>query len=112
MFLISLLTVFAATSCLATSLTVNNTPFNQTYNASAFPVSQILYSPYPYDFPVSGNGDEGESSPFPMEDCNGLTLEEVTIDQLQQYMSVGLITSVDLCLCYLRRMDQTDQFIQ
>jgi amidase len=46
-----------------------------------------------------------------MPDCRGIVLEEATIDQLQRYMSNGLLTSVDLLRCYLKRIEQVDGYI-
>ncbi|KAF2461849.1 amidase signature domain-containing protein [Lineolata rhizophorae] len=68
-----------------------------------------LEEPYPIEFPPM----ESANTPalFPMEDCNGVTLEEATIDQLQDAMSNGLLTSVQLGLCYLNRVYQTDEYI-
>lgn len=75
-----------------------------TYNAS----SQVVNSPYPYDFPL----DTANSTDlFPMRQCQGLTIEEATVDQLQKWMSAGKLTSVQLALCYLDRIYQTDDYI-
>lgn len=46
-----------------------------------------------------------------MPQCQGITLEEATIDQLQQYMSDGNLTSVQLVTCYLQRIWQTQEYI-
>lgn len=43
-----------------------------------------------------------------MPKCEGIVLEEATIDQLQGYMSDGTITSVKLLGCYLRRAEVVD----
>lgn len=47
---------------------------------------------------------------FPMAHCRGVTLEEVTIDQLQAYMSEGFLTSVDILQCYLARYEQVNNY--
>lgn len=83
---------------------------NPAYNASELPESQILNSPYPYEFPVFQYGTEEDNGQFPMPSCNGLTLEEATIDQLQEALSTGKLTTVTLTLCYLQRIYQTDQY--
>ena len=44
--------------------------------------------------------------------CNGMTLEEATIDQLQDYMIRNLLTSTQIALCYLERIWQTDEYIK
>ncbi|KAK6198684.1 Glutamyl-tRNA amidotransferase subunit A (Glu-ADT subunit A) [Scheffersomyces amazonensis] len=48
---------------------------------------------------------------FPMPLCKGITLEEATIDQLQDYLSRGILTSVDLLQCYLDRYFQINDFV-
>lgn len=70
--------------------------------------SQVLDIPFPYYFP-----DQNDSANlFPMESCNGITLEEATIDQLQEYMSNGKLTASQLTICYLQRQYQTDEYIK
>ncbi|KAF2997997.1 hypothetical protein E8E13_007041 [Curvularia kusanoi] len=68
-----------------------------------------IQQPYPYYFPPQ----DAASSPklFPMPTCQGITLEEATIDQLSDYMSDGSLTSVQLLRCYLRRAQQVDDYI-
>jgi amidase len=85
---------------------------NQTTNATQIIESQTLDSPSVYDFPVLQNGNNSESGQFPMPLCNGFTLEEATIDQLQDAMSTGKLTSVQIALCYLQRIMQTDEYIR
>ncbi|KAF1844417.1 glutamyl-tRNA amidotransferase subunit A [Cucurbitaria berberidis CBS 394.84] len=65
--------------------------------------------PCPYDFPCQ----EASDTPalFPVPTCVGVTLEEATIDQLQGYLSEGLLTSVELLKCYLKRARQVDGYI-
>lgn len=46
-----------------------------------------------------------------MPPCNGITLEEATIDQLQNYMAAGNLTSVQIALCYVQRIWQTNFYI-
>lgn len=91
--------------------------------------SQLLEEPYPYEFPkasvdteVSVKKRNGISTrataalanpdPFPMPECNGVKLEEATIDQMQEWMSTGVMTSVDLVMCYWRRIQQTDDYVR
>jgi len=84
----------------------------QNFNASQVVESQTLQSPYPYDFPVLQNGSLVDDGLFPMPSCHGFKLEEATIDQLQQQLSNGSLTSVTLTLCYLQRIYQTDGYIR
>jgi amidase len=72
-------------------------------------ITQTLQTPFPYDFP---NQNADAAGLFPMPPCNGTTIEEATIDQLQGYMNQGLLTSVQLALCYLDRHWQTGDYIK
>jgi amidase len=81
-------------------------------NATQIIESQELESPYPYEFPVLQNGSLGDSGQFPMPLCHGFKLEEATIDQLQQALSNGVLTSVKLAICYINRIYQTDGYIR
>ena len=81
----------------------------QTMNGSDdLAVSQVLGAPFPYYFPEHNR----TNSLFPMEMCNGVTLEEATIDQLQDYMSNGKLTTSQLVMCYLQRQYQTDGYVE
>jgi amidase len=81
-------------------------------NASQIVESQTLDTPYPYEFPVLQNGSNVDNGLFPMPLCRGFKLEEASIDQLQQAMSNGSLTSVQIVLCYLKRVYQTDEYIR
>jgi amidase len=71
--------------------------------------SQILTDPYAYDFPRLGaNG----SSLFPMRHCHGFKLEEASVDDLQERLSNGTFTSVQLLECYLNRIAQTQPYLK
>jgi len=83
-----------------------------TYNASQLADSQNLENPYPYQFPLLQNGSNADSGQFPMPLCHGFKLEEATIDQLQQALSARKLTSVQIVLCYLQRIYQTDEYIR
>lgn len=76
-------------------------------NGSFLANSQLLENPLPYDFP---NWSQSGDMLFPMEQCQGLTLEEATIDQMQQWMSSGKLTTQQLVTCYLQRIEQTDGY--
>ncbi|KAI4092486.1 MAG: hypothetical protein L6R37_007563 [Teloschistes peruensis] len=43
--------------------------------------------------------------------CNGIRLEEATIDQLQHYMEKRRLTSVQIVECYLQRLFQVEESI-
>jgi amidase len=104
---------FLAAVSIAFSLLPLSIAHNQSiYNASQLVKSQTLKSPYPYDFPLLQNGSLADSGQFPMQLCHGFKLEEATIDQLQQEMSGGRLTSVQITFCYLQRIYQTDEYIR
>ncbi|MCJ1249801.1 hypothetical protein MMC30_007027 [Trapelia coarctata] len=69
--------------------------------------SQVLEDPFPYYFPNQNDS----SNLFPMESCRGVTLEEATIDQLQDYMSNGKLTASQIAMCYLQRQYQTEEYV-
>ena len=69
----------------------------------------MLSSPFPYDFPVIG---ESFAELFPMLQCNGVTMEEATINQLQDAMGKRQLTSVQLAMCYLEIIRQTDEYVK
>lgn len=81
-------------------------------NVSAFAESQVLEMPYPYEFPILAPVADLEHQPFPMTQCNNVTLEEATIDQLQYALSSGALTSTQIVLCYMERYFQTDEYTQ
>ncbi|KAI4245011.1 MAG: hypothetical protein L6R42_010293, partial [Xanthoria sp. 1 TBL-2021] len=43
--------------------------------------------------------------------CNGIVIEEATIDQLQGYMAEGKLSSVQLTACYMDRVFQVERYI-
>ncbi|KAK4159719.1 amidase signature domain-containing protein [Cladorrhinum sp. PSN259] len=51
------------------------------------------------------------NGPFPMPLCGTFKLEEATIDEMQQAMEDGTLTSVQLVKCYLERTFQTNEYI-
>lgn len=79
-----------------------------TANASGLAASEILNDPFPYYFPSQND----TVNLFAMPSCNGIKLEEATIDQLQEYMSQGRLTSVQLVMCYMQREYQTRDYIK
>lgn len=79
------------------------------HNASNALDVNPLQQPFPYYFPSQDAA--GSSALFPMPACQGITLEEATIDQLSGYMRDGVLTSARLLRCYLRRVHQVDEYI-
>lgn len=85
----------------------------QEQNAGQLAASdQTLESPFPYYFPQLGSGDAANSGQFPMPLCHGFKLEEATIDQLQNAMDKGTLSSVKIVMCYLQRIYQTDAYLR
>jgi hypothetical protein len=41
--------------------------------------------------------------------CKGVDIEDASIETLQQYMTKGKLTSVDLVNCYLARIEKTNK---
>lgn len=70
---------------------------------------ETLQSPFPYYFPEFS---KDSADWFPMPDCNGVVLEEATIDELQSAMEQGQLTSIAIVMCYLQRIYQTDEYIK
>jgi amidase len=85
---------------------------NPSFNATQIIENQELESPYPYEFPVLQNGSLADSGQFPMPLCHGFKLEEASIDQIQQALSNGTLTSVKLVMCYMKRIYQADGYIR
>jgi amidase len=78
-------------------------------NASTVLNVDPLQQPYPYYFPPQDAAST--SALFSMPVCQGITLEEATIDQLADYMRNGVLSSAQLLRCYLRRIHQVDDYI-
>jgi amidase len=54
---------------------------------------------------------ESWTNPFPVELCNGVDLEDITVARLQEYFSDGSLTSVQLCQCYVDRIQTTNPYV-
>lgn len=77
-------------------------------NSSDIVDFQILKTPFPYEFPNAKDA----ANLFPMPLCNGIALEEASIDSLQDAMRSGILTSSQIASCYLQRIYQTDSYIE
>jgi len=51
------------------------------------------------------------STPFPMPKCNDFQLEEASIDDIQQQLSSGRLTSRQLVHCYLERISTVNPYL-
>lgn len=49
---------------------------------------------------------------FPIPPCGNFTLEESTIDQMQQAMQRGQLSAVQLLSCYTERAYQTKDYLK
>ena len=78
-------------------------------NSSGIMEVNLLQQPYPYYFPPQNEANS--TALFPMPTCQGISLEEATVDQLSGYMSDGLLTSTQILRCYLKRVHQVDEYI-
>lgn len=105
-----LATVGVALSFFTTSLALAHS--NSGYNATQLVDSQDLLNPYPYEFPLLQNGSLADTGQFPMPLCHGFKLEEASIDQLQEELSSGRLTSVQIVMCFMQRIYQTDEYIR
>jgi amidase len=83
--------------------------YGEQQNSSCILNVDPLQQPYPNYFPRQDAA--GTAALFPTPTCLGIILEETTIDQLQGYMSDGVLTSVDLLRCSLKRVRQVDEYI-
>lgn len=83
---------------------------NNTANAIGLAASQILNDPFPYYFPNQNTTSAARFFAMPL--CNGVKLEEATIDRLQSYMSKGNLTSAQIVTCYMQRAYQTGEYIK
>lgn len=86
----------------------NETVFNVPSTPVDLAVAQVLGAPFPFEFLNKQNG----ANLFPMPKCNGVRLEEATIDQLQEAMNTGLLTTSQIVLCYMQRIYQTDMYLE
>lgn len=57
-------------------------------------------------------GRAGTADLFPMPECFGFRLEEATIDEMQDAMTSGALTSMQLVQCYIMRTFQTEEYIK
>lgn len=99
----------AALLCCTSTYALQDLASSQDYQDAVYQVdNQTLQNPYDFQFPLLGNANS--TALFPMRFCNGITLEEATIDQLQDYMSHGRLTAEQIVRCYMERDYQVDEF--
>ncbi|KAL8940440.1 MAG: hypothetical protein Q9216_002810, partial [Gyalolechia sp. 2 TL-2023] len=71
---------------------------------------QFLNHSYLVQFP-SDTTAASAASLNTLDLCNGVVIEEATIDDLQGHMSDGKLTSVQLTICYIYRVFQVERYI-
>ncbi len=81
------------------------------YLGSLWALVSVAVSPDSYFFPNLDNVGNNATL-FPMPSCGGFTLEEATIDQMQDAMSHGVLNAQQLLVCYMERIYQTQPFIK
>ncbi|KAJ6058979.1 uncharacterized protein N7446_008562 [Penicillium canescens] len=95
-------------SGLALAGSVIAVPQKQHEETDTLVASQILTNPYTYDFPRLGAPG---AKLFAMRRCHGFKLEEATVDEIQERLTNGTFTSVELLACYLDRIHQTQPYL-
>lgn len=53
--------------------------------------------------------DDTAEHVFSMPLCNGVNIEDATVQSLQRSLTLGHLSSYDLVQCYLARIDQTNK---
>ena len=71
--------------------------------------AQTLQDPFPYFFPEQ---NVAPAQLFAMPLCQGVKIEDASIDELQGLLADGTLSSVDLVNCYTERSRQTGQYIK
>ena len=72
--------------------------------------AQVLIDPFPFYVPPQDQMNT--PSLFPMPECHGIVIEEATIDDLQDALRNGQLTSLMLAECFLKRREQVDVYIK
>ncbi|KZV62379.1 amidase signature enzyme [Peniophora sp. CONT] len=50
-------------------------------------------------------------NPFPVETCQGVDIKDITVARLQKHFDAGNLTSVQLCECYVARLNKTNPYV-
>lgn len=66
------------------------------------------FSTSPLNSRSCNSSEEVAISQFIMPLCNGIDIEDATIDDLQHFMTMGKLTSEQLVECYMARIEQTN----
>ncbi|KAL8982571.1 MAG: hypothetical protein Q9205_002962 [Flavoplaca limonia] len=84
---------------------------NATFGISQLRGSQLLDHAFLYRYPLGNITVNAVATLNTLDLCNGVVIEEATIDQLQRYMAEGKLSSVQLTTCYLNRVFQVERYI-
>lgn len=90
----------SASSTLSSSIVASSSPAS----------SQVLASPFPYVFPEQKF--IGTNQLFPMPLCNGIPLEEATIDEIRLALTIRKLNVTTLAACYIDRINQVDRYVK
>lgn len=74
--------------------------------------SQLLDHDFLYRCPLENITSNAVSTLNTLDLCNGVVIEEATIDQLQEYMTQRKISSMQLTTCYMNRVFQVEKYIK
>lgn len=74
--------------------------------------SQLLDHSFLNQYPLQDVTNDPVKSLNTLDLCNGVRVEEATIDELQYYLSNGNLTSIQLTACYIRRVFELERFIK
>lgn len=74
--------------------------------------SKLLNHTFLYQYPLRDITSDTARSLNTLNLCNGVTIEEATIYELQNYLSKGRLTSEQLTACYIRRIFEVERFIK
>ena len=85
---------------------------NATVNISQIPASQLLSHDFLYRYPLENVSVNAVMTLNTLDLCNGIDIEEATIDQLQANMMEEKLSSVQLTTCYMNRVFQIEKYIK
>lgn len=85
---------------------------NATFRVNGIRASQLLDHDFLSRYPVENVTINAIETLNTVALCNGVVIEEATIDQLQGYMAEGKLSSVQLTACCMDRVFQVERYIK
>lgn len=79
---------------------------------SSDPGSPLLSHDFLFRYPLDNVTVNAVETLNTLNLCNGVVIEEATIDQLQAFMALGKLTSVQLTTCCINRVFHVERFIK